>query len=117
YLNAGETTAYPWARYFWDSDSTTSILRSQSESIRLVKTLPGQTAMFVDDFQNGADSTLWSTSGIQVFIYKWSGGGLKLVQRFSPAPGSGEFWYIGDISGKKLTIRNFLTDTRPGSGS
>ncbi|GBE53225.1 thermophilic serine proteinase precursor [bacterium BMS3Bbin14] len=117
YYNLGETTAYPWARYFWDSYSTTSILRSQAESIRLVKTLPGQTAIFVNDWQNKAGSTLWSTSGIQVFIYKWSGGGLKLVQQFSPAPGSGEFWYIADISGNKLTIRDFLTDTRPGSGS
>lgn len=111
--NPGEAGAYPWIRYFWDSDSTTSILRSQSESIRLVKPLPGQTAIFVDDWQNGAGSSHWSTSGIQVFIYKWSGGGLKLVQRLSPAVGSGEFWYIGDIKGKTLTMCNFLTDTPP----
>ncbi len=113
YNNPGATTAFPWARYFWDSDQTFSILRSQAESIRLVKTLPGQTAIFVDDWPNGAGSTSWATSGIQVFIYKWSGGALKLVQQVTPSPGSGEFWYIADINGNKLTVQNFLTDALP----
>ncbi|HDO30891.1 MAG TPA: hypothetical protein ENG79_07535 [Desulfobacteraceae bacterium] len=69
--------------------------------------------MFVDDWRNGAGSTSWNTSGIQVFIYKWSGGGLKLVQQITPSPGAGEFWYLADISGNRLTMRNFLTDTLP----
>jgi hypothetical protein len=110
YMVPGDLNTLPYAKLLWDShnaaDLTAGNRRASSEAIRIKKLLPGTYTFVVDDYDNGADSTSWSVSGIKVYVYKYN----VLVATFTPPAGSGRYWYVFDLAGSTITPLDLLSN-------
>jgi hypothetical protein len=110
YMVPGDVNTLPYAKLLWDShngpDQTAGNRRASSEAIRIKKLLPGTYTFVVDDYDNGADSTSWSVSGIKVYVYKYN----VLVATFTPPVGSGRYWYVFDLTGSTITPLDTLSN-------